>query len=110
MAEGGCRSSAPCGMATPAGLTLAKGQRERLTRCCAEASAAEGSLLERIKTCNEELRAKLHEHPPDRALVEGLAIELGRLRGELLCKRVDSILVVQETLTADQISKLSEGE
>jgi hypothetical protein len=110
MAQGGCRSNAPCGMAAPAGLTLAKGQRDRLTRCCMEASAAEASLLNEINDCSKKLRAKLHDHPPDRALVEGLAVELGRLRGELLSKRVGSILVVQETLTAEQISRLSEGE
>ena len=94
----------------PAGVTLAEKQRDRLTRSCAEASAAEESLFDAIDACGTKLRAKLHEHPPDRALVEGLAVELGRLRGELLCERVDSILVVQETLTGAQMSRLSEGE
>ena len=107
MADGGCRSSAPCDMVPSAGVTLADGQRDRLTRCCADASVAQASLLQAIAACRTELRAKLHEYPLDRPRVEGLAKELGRLRGELLCKRVDSILVVQETLTPEQITTLS---
>ena len=101
---GSCRK-AGCGLRVR-GLTLRPGQRERLARCCKSTYRVQADLRKEIDERMNALRAELRKHPLDSKRALDLAAKVSELRGQFLRNRVESIVVVRETLTPKQALQL----
>lgn len=87
-------------------VALTLEQKKQLSNCCAMFMQCQARLDERTEKLVEDLGRALGASEPDADTVHGLVEQIGALRTEALKRRIDNILTVRKTLTADQLKRL----
>ncbi len=87
-------------------LGLTPAQKQQFADCCPNYSKRCGQLCQQMAKLAAQLEAEISTERPNRQRIYRLADQLGQLHAEELRNRINTILLVRDTLTADQLDKL----